>query len=81
VIRLSRDFASKIVFVQYLMALAVVEGLKEVRNRLRIKIKWPNDVYAEMKEEGEWGERYKKVGGILVNSSYQDGVFQLVVGE
>lgn len=35
-----------------------------------MKIKWPNDLYSNK----------KKIGGILVNSSYMNGVFGIVIG-
>ena len=41
----------------------------------RVRIKWPNDLYAVTRE----GER-KKIGGILVNTSFGSGNVELVVG-
>ncbi|KAI8591198.1 biotin-protein ligase [Geranomyces variabilis] len=78
------------VFVQYLMALAVVEALKAVESKLEVGIKWPNDVYArkpgvgveesEKKEAGLGLEGWVKIGGILVSSCFEAGVFRMVVG-
>jgi biotin--protein ligase len=42
-------------------------------------LKWPNDIYADM-GEGEGMSRYKKIGGILVNSSFANGEFTIVTG-
>ena len=78
------SLASKIVFVQYLFALAVVEALdkpEQMDRRLGICIKWPNDIYADLGHQATDGVRYKKIGGILVNSSYVGKEFTLVVGK
>ena len=81
VLRLSTGQASRIVFIQYLFGLAVVEAIRGVKGyeQLGIVLKWPNDIYADLGSEGE--TRYKKIGGILVNSSYAGSDFTLVVGE
>ncbi|GAA5983055.1 hypothetical protein JCM11641_004710 [Rhodosporidiobolus odoratus] len=79
--RLPSAQASKIVFVQYLFGLAVVEAIRGLEGyaRLGVCLKWPNDIYADV-GEGEGMERYKKIGGILVNSSFSDDQFNLVIG-
>ncbi|KAK0508523.1 hypothetical protein JMJ35_008799 [Cladonia borealis] len=68
-----------IVFLQYLAALAIVEGIKTYdpgyRN-LPIKLKWPNDIYAVHPSTKE----LTKIGGILVNSHYNSSEFLSVVG-
>ncbi|KAL7273035.1 biotin holocarboxylase synthetase [Rhizina undulata] len=78
-----------VVFVQYLVALAIVEGIKTYGQGYRempVRLKWPNDIYAEdpahnsVKSDREPEKGYVKVGGILVNSSYADNQFHLVVG-
>ncbi|GAA5982291.1 hypothetical protein JCM10908_004817 [Rhodotorula pacifica] len=82
VLRLPQADAARIVFVQYLVGLAVVEaitaqpGLKQ----LGVCLKWPNDIYADLGNEMEAGQRYRKIGGVLINSSFRDGVFSLVAG-
>ncbi|OSC96489.1 class II aaRS and biotin synthetase [Trametes coccinea BRFM310] len=72
--------APKIVFVQYLFALAVAEACRDPAvlgaEGARVRIKWPNDIYAEMPGTGE----RKKVGGILVNTSFGAGNVELVIG-
>ncbi|KAH8928383.1 class II aaRS and biotin synthetase, partial [Atractiella rhizophila] len=77
---LPATFAMRVIFIQYIMGLAVVEGLRSegVYKDLQIRLKWPNDVYVEM-DDGR-GERWKKIGGILVNSTFINNVFQIVVG-
>ena len=72
--------AARVVFVQYLFALAVAEACRTdtvlgAEAGARVRIKWPNDLYAVTRE----GER-KKIGGILVNTSFGAGNVELVVG-
>ncbi|TVY52737.1 Biotin--protein ligase [Lachnellula cervina] len=71
-----------VVFIQYLAAIAIVEGIKSYDKGYRnipVKLKWPNDIYAQ--DPSKPGKReYVKVGGILVNSSYSAGNYDLVVG-
>ncbi|KAI0672465.1 class II aaRS and biotin synthetase [Trametes maxima] len=72
---------AKVVFVQYLFALAVAEACRDAAvlgaaDGARVRIKWPNDIYAEMPGSGE----RRKIGGILVNTSFGAGRVELVVG-
>lgn len=71
--------AQKLVFIQYLFALAVVEACRntDVLGPFgeKVRIKWPNDLYVVQE-----GEKHK-VGGILVHSSFQVGVTTIVIGE
>lgn len=71
--------AAPVVFVQYLAALAIVQGVLAYApgyETLGVKLKWPNDVYAVP----PGGSAPVKIGGILVNSSYAGGNYALVVG-
>ncbi|KAI5478128.1 hypothetical protein MNV49_005392 [Pseudohyphozyma bogoriensis] len=82
VLRLPSPQSSKIVFIQYLFGLAVVEA---VRTRpgyedVGVRLKWPNDIYGDLGVDGNGKKVYKKIGGILVNSSYAGDQFSLVVG-
>lgn len=84
VLRLASSNAPKIVFLQYLFGLAVVEAIRGQKGyeEVGVKLKWPNDIYGEVGGEGTEGmEKYRKIGGILVNSSYAGNDFTLVVGE
>ena len=80
--------SSPVVFVQYLAALATVLGVKGYEPgyaALPVKIKWPNDVYAldpaaNTKVHSSERTKYVKIGGILVNSSYSGGDYNLVAG-
>lgn len=73
--------ASKLVFVQYLFGLAVVEACREdaVLGKwgVSVRLKWPNDLYAVV--GGGEGVR-KKIGGILVNTSFSSGQVDIVIG-
>jgi biotin---protein ligase len=72
-----------VVFVQYLAALAIVAGIRSYSKgyeKLPIKLKWPNDIYALDPSKDPKEKAYVKIGGILVNSSYAGGDYTLVVG-
>ncbi|KAG5643934.1 hypothetical protein DXG03_009343 [Asterophora parasitica] len=77
-VSLSSFPAGKLVFIQYLFALAVVEACRDDevlgKRGKNVRLKWPNDVYAVVD-----GER-KKVGGILVNTSFSGGKVDIVIG-
>lgn len=52
---------------------------------LPIKLKWPNDVYAQdpvdpWKDAAGKMPNYVKIGGILTNCAYSQGAYQMVVG-
>jgi len=71
--------ANKLVFIQYLFTLAVVEASRE-KNVLgkwgeRLRVKWPNDIYALV------GEEKRKVGGVLVNTNFSGGNVDVIIGE
>ncbi|KAF9108386.1 biotin holocarboxylase synthetase [Mortierella sp. GBA35] len=77
------------VFVQYLVALAVVESVCSLPGyeEVPLKLKWPNDIYAEAPlEDGEEPlpaespPKMVKVGGVLVNSNFSGSEFLLVAG-
>ncbi|KAI0357840.1 class II aaRS and biotin synthetase [Trametes cingulata] len=77
--------AQKIVFVQYLFALAVAEACRDSavlgpQDGARVRIKWPNDVYAEFPGTERGEKSVKKIGGILVNTSFGAGKIELVIG-
>ncbi|KAF9653355.1 class II aaRS and biotin synthetase [Thelephora ganbajun] len=73
---------TKLVFLQYLFSLAVVEACRDeaVLGSFgeAVRIKWPNDIYVVL-GEGERKE-LKKIGGILVNTGTINKDFQIVVG-
>ncbi|KAH7323648.1 biotin-protein ligase [Rhexocercosporidium sp. MPI-PUGE-AT-0058] len=71
-----------VVFIQYLAAIAIAEGIQSYDRGYQsvpVKLKWPNDIYAQ--DPTKPGKKeYVKIGGILVNSSYSSGNYDLVVG-
>ena len=78
-----------VVFIQYITAMAIVEGIKTYApgyQDIPVKLKWPNDVYAEDPSpppagyNPKRGPRYVKIGGILVTSSFTKNTFHLVIG-
>ncbi|KAG7442834.1 class II aaRS and biotin synthetase [Guyanagaster necrorhizus] len=73
--------ANKLVFVQYLFALAVTEACryKSVLGKRgeSVRIKWPNDLYAIF-GPGE-GDK-KKIGGILVSTNFSGGKCDITIG-
>jgi biotin---protein ligase len=77
-------YSAPVVFVQYLAAMAVVQAVKQYArgyNKLRLRLKWPNDIYAGINAtEGEKDDTYIKIGGVLVNSTYSGDSYGLVVG-
>lgn len=83
-LRHSLDLSQKapVVFVQYLAAIAIAEGIRSYGKGYQdvpVRLKWPNDIYAlDPTKPGK--NEYVKIGGILVNSSYSSGNYNLVVG-
>lgn len=87
---LPTTMAQKVVFLQYLHALAYCQALDPAPagsdrdiGPLGIRLKWPNDIYAIVKKKGEDGkvvEEKLKMGGVLVNSNYSRGAFRITSG-
>ncbi|CAK9784004.1 biotin-ligase [Cutaneotrichosporon oleaginosum] len=81
---LPASMVSKMVLIQYLTALAVAEAVDE-DGRLGVRIKWPNDIYAQAEgvggtEAGAGKKGLVKIGGILVNTNFIGGQWRIVVG-
>lgn len=81
--------SAPVVFVQYLAAMAIVNGIKSydgvLYKDMPIKLKWPNDIFAldpnKAKDNGgDRDENYTKIGGILVNSHYNSKEYIAVCG-
>ncbi|QKX54761.1 uncharacterized protein TRUGW13939_01850 [Talaromyces rugulosus] len=71
-----------VVFIQYLAAMAVVQGIKRYDKGyedLPVKMKWPNDIYA-LDPANPDKKQYTKICGILVNSHYSAEEYISVVG-
>mmetsp|Transcript_20411 Transcript_20411/g.35088 ORF Transcript_20411/g.35088 Transcript_20411/m.35088 type:complete len:434 (-) Transcript_20411:81-1382(-) len=64
--------AMKLPFLQYIVSLALVHGIKTLPSAqdIDIRIKWPNDIYGDG----------MKIGGILCQSAYSEGAYDVVVG-
>jgi biotin--protein ligase len=78
--------APRLVFVQYLVALAIVRACRDGRvlgaeRGARVRLKWPNDVYVELSSSSAVaGSEKKKVGGVLVNTCFADGNADVIIG-
>ena len=90
VLRAPRALGSRLVFVQYLFGLAVVEAVRGLNGYegVEIRLKWPNDLYVVMprtrlaSEPQSGGEEdLRKIGGILVNSFFAGGDFTIIIGK
>ncbi|KZV75628.1 class II aaRS and biotin synthetase [Peniophora sp. CONT] len=76
---LSKVPAQRLVFVQYLFGLAVAKACKDERalggdRGASVRLKWPNDIYLDL-DSGK-----KKIGGILVNTSFTGGQVEVIIG-
>jgi biotin--protein ligase len=83
-LRASGLSAPRLVFVQYLVGLAIVRACRDERvlgaeRGARVRLKWPNDVYIDLPSSSSGGEK-KKVGGILINMSLASGNADVIVG-
>ena len=73
--------AARLLFVQYLFALAVTDACRD-EGMLgpwgdRVRIKWPNDLYIV----GEGGtDRVTKVAGILVYTAFDGDNVDIIIG-
>ncbi|EGF98825.1 uncharacterized protein MELLADRAFT_69028 [Melampsora larici-populina 98AG31] len=86
-LKIDKNQGSGVIFLQYLFGLAVIES---VLNRpgyeaLPIRLKWPNDLYGSLKspsqsDPSENLRHYKKLGGILVNGSFNLHECVMVIG-
>lgn len=81
--------SAPVVFIQYLAAMAIVQGIKsydgKLYSKLPVKLKWPNDIYALDPSKANdksipEAERYTKIGGILVNAHYNAQSYIAVCG-
>ncbi|KAJ4349906.1 biotin holocarboxylase synthetase [Didymosphaeria variabile] len=73
--------SAPVIFVQYVAALAVAQGIKNYApgyENVTVKLKWPNDIYAQI--PGSPTNPLVKIVGILVNSSYSGSDYSLTVG-
>ncbi|KAJ5281655.1 hypothetical protein N7478_007027 [Penicillium angulare] len=74
--------SAPVVFLQYIAAMAVVRGIKTYAKgyeKIPVKMKWPNDIYALDPTDPEQ-KRYTKICGILINSHFMSNEYISVVG-
>ncbi|KAJ8596280.1 class II aaRS and biotin synthetase [Rhizopogon salebrosus TDB-379] len=76
---------SNLVFIQYLYALAVVDACHALDPSSqwahKIRLKWPNDIYGLFPSDKPGSKlEPRKLGGILVNTSFGGGVADVVIG-
>ncbi|KAK9893668.1 class II aaRS and biotin synthetase [Cystobasidium minutum MCA 4210] len=78
VLRARKELGPQLVFVQYLFGLSVVEAVRNLPGYqdLELRLKWPNDLYVNMGAD----KGLRKVGGILVNSTYAGKDFTIIIG-
>ena len=72
-IPLQSSLGQRISFIQHIVVVAFIISIKERKGyeELEINIKWPNDIYIK---------RNIKIGGVIVNSSFFDNEFNVVIG-
>lgn len=73
--------SAPVIFIQYLAALAIIQGIKGYApgyETIPVKLKWPNDIYAQL--PGSANNPVVKIGGILVNSGYCGSSYDIVTG-
>ncbi|KAH7101647.1 biotin-protein ligase [Auriculariales sp. MPI-PUGE-AT-0066] len=85
-VSLSNLPAPKLAFVQYLFSIAVVEACRALLGAGAagtVRIKWPNDIYAVTRADGGGVHDptvTKKLGGILVSTSFRGKEVDLIIG-
>ena len=73
--------AARLVYVQYLVGIAIVRACQFYlgADGSKVKLKWPNDIYAVLHQDG--ATKKLKLGGILISSTFQDGNVSVLIGE
>ncbi|XP_010186121.1 PREDICTED: biotin--protein ligase [Mesitornis unicolor] len=72
-IPLHSNLGQRIPFIQHLVSLAVVEGVRSIPGYedIDLRVKWPNDIYYS---------DLIKLGGVLVNSTLTETTFHILIG-
>ncbi|KAI8804739.1 biotin-protein ligase [Cladochytrium replicatum] len=67
------------IFLQYIAGLAIARAVrrKPGYEDIPVHLKWPNDIYARA---AQGPEGLRKIGGVLITSSYEGGTFTLLIG-
>ncbi|KAG2072880.1 class II aaRS and biotin synthetase [Suillus decipiens] len=82
---------SNLVFIQYLYALAIIDACHILNPTSewahRVRLKWPNDIYGlfpssqnSPTSNSKSTPELRKIGGILVNTSFGGGMVDVVIG-
>ncbi|KAG1884667.1 class II aaRS and biotin synthetase [Suillus subluteus] len=78
---------SNLVFIQYLYALAIIDACHILNPASewahKVRLKWPNDIYGlfpSSTSNTKSTPEPRKMGGILVNTSFGGGVADIVIG-
>ncbi|KAG2041287.1 hypothetical protein BDR03DRAFT_855884 [Suillus americanus] len=78
---------SNLVFIQYLYALAIIDTCHILNPTSewahKVRLKWPNDIYGlfpSSTSNSKSTPEPRKMGGILVNTSFGGGVADIVIG-
>lgn len=86
-LKIDKNQGSAVVFLQYLFGLAVIESIltRPGYEGLPIRLKWPNDLYGSVSSQNKSDplddlKHYKKLGGILVNGSFNLRECVMVIG-
>ncbi|GJJ08069.1 hypothetical protein Clacol_002276 [Clathrus columnatus] len=78
--------ASRLVFIQYLFGIAVIDASRRLLGKAgeKVRLKWPNDIYAVLDTFDQFGRpksrELKKLGGILVTTSFVGNEVDVVIG-
>jgi len=77
--------SAPVIFIQYLLSLAVVEAVRTKKGYedIPLRLKWPNDIYVEFSspsDESISSPKFIKIGGVIVNSQFTHNEFLLIAG-
>lgn len=70
---------STLPLLQHLVAVALHRAIRACAPSSKVSIKWPNDIYGKSRGGGP-DEQWRKVGGILCQSSYWNNQFVITCG-
>jgi biotin--protein ligase len=74
-LRIPKSCMKNLIFVQYLVSLALVETINSLTNgKFPVHLKWPNDIYVLLEKTSH------KIAGTIVTSTFFDNNFEIIVG-
>ncbi|RIA92468.1 hypothetical protein C1645_691658, partial [Glomus cerebriforme] len=85
ILRHPLNLSVSVIFIQYLLALAVIEAIRTKKGYedIPLRLKWPNDIYVELSspsDESFSSSKIVKIGGVIVNSQFIQDEFILIAG-